>query len=241
MGITFNGVHSSTFGLGAKVKRPLLPGNSDNYISPPGGAGSILFPGKPRDRFIPVDFGFMPASKALFRAKVWEISAWLYTEERKVLTSDDEPGKYYIGKVEDEVDLEQAFLLGKFSVVFRCESFAYGAEVTADFENDTVTVNNQGTYESQPVFTVTFTAASAEWKVTGPGSNCIRVVHAFKSGDILEVNAATGAILINGTRAMNKLDWQNSRFFSLRVGESVLTVTPAAVCSTNVSWVPRYL
>lgn len=241
MGITFNGVHSSTFGLGAKVKRPLLPGNSDNYISPPGRAGSILFPGKPKDRLIPVEFGFMPGSRELFRSKVWEISAWLYTEERKILTSDDEPGKYYIGKVEDQVDLEQAFLLGKFQLVFRCESFAYGAEVMANFVNDTVTANNQGTFESQPVFAATFTAAAAEWKVTGPGDNYIRVVHDFQIGDTLEVNAATGAVLINGTRAMDKLDWQNSRFFNLRVGESVLNVTPAEVCSTRVSWVPRYL
>ena len=111
----------------------------------------------------------------------------------------------------------------------------------ANFVNDTVTANNQGTFESQPVFAATFTAAAAEWKVTGPGDNYIRVVHGFKSGDTLEVNAATGAILINSNRAMDKLDWQNSRWFPLRVGESTLNVTPTGVCTTRVSWVPRYL
>ena len=131
--------------------------------------------------------------------------------------------------------------MGQFSLIFVCEPLAYGAEVLASFINDTAIVNNQGTFESYPVFTVTFTAAASEWKAAGPGSNYIRVVHAFQAGDALEVNAATGAILINGTRAMDKLDWQNSRFFPLRVGESTLIVTPTGVCATRVSWIPRYL
>lgn len=240
MGITFNSIHSSTFGLGAKVKRPLLPGNSDNYISPPGRAGSILFPGKPQDRFIPVDFGFMPASKALFRGKVWEISAWLYTEERKILTVDDEPGKYYVGKVEDQVDLEQAFLLGKFSLTFRCEPFAYGTEVTSNFVSDSVTVNNAGTRPTPAIIETTFTDTATEFKVT-LGTKYVRVVHVFKLNDTLKIDSGTGAILINGTRAMDKLDWQNSRFFELATGNNTLSITPSGICTATVKYTPRWL
>ena len=240
MGITFNNKHSSIFGLGAKVKRPLLPGNSDNYISPPGRSGSILFPGKPRDRFIPVDFGFMPASKALFRAKVWEIAAWLYTDEREVLTIDDEPGKYYVGKVEDQVDLEQAFVLGKFSVVFRCEPFAYGSEVTTNFANDSTTVTNAGTRPTPAIIEATFTDSATEFKVT-LGTKYIRVVDDFVLNDTLKIDTSTGAVLINGTRAMDKLDWQNSRFFDLPVGESTLSITPTGRCTAKVKYTPRWL
>ena len=240
MGITFNSIHSSTFGLGAKVKRPLLPGNSDNYISPPGRAGSILFPGKPQDRFIPVDFGFMPASKALFRGKVWKISAWLYTEERKILTVDDEPGKYYVGKVEDQVDLEQAFLLGKFQLVFRCEPFAYGAQVPTNFTNDAVTVNNAGTVATEPYFKTTFTSPATEWKIT-LGTDYCRVAHSFQIGDVLEIDFATGAVLLNGNRAMDKLDWQNSRFFTLAVGRNSLAITPTGKGTTLMKHTPKYL
>jgi len=240
MGITFNGVHSSTFGLGAKVKRPLLPGNNDSYVSPPGRAGSILFPGKPKDRFIPVDFGFMPASKALFRAKVWEIAAWLYTEEREVLTIDDEPGKYYIGKVEDEVDLEQAFLLGKFSVVFRCESFAYGEQITTTFTGDSATVANSGTYPAPAIIEAKFTGAAAEFKVL-LGTEYVRVVNAYILNDTLKIDTGTGAVLINGTRAMDKLDWQNSIFFELAVGNNTLSITPSGICTATVKHTPRWL
>lgn len=240
MGITFNSIHSSTFGLGAKVKRPLLPGNSDNYISPPGRAGSILFPGKPRDRFIPVDFGFMPGSRELFRTKVWEISAWLYTGERKVLTIDDEPGKYYIGKIEDQIDLEQAFVLGKFSVVFRCESFAYGEQATANFVSDAVTVSNAGTRPAPAIIEATFTGAATEFKVT-LGTEYIRVVHNFVATDTLKIDTGTGAVLINGTRAMDKLDWQNSRYFELAVGGNTLSITPTGKCTASIKYTPRWL
>ena len=221
--------------------RQLLPEPNDRYVQVPGRQGSILFPGGLADRRIEIDCAFRGNKLPDLRIRARGIAAWLHTTDRAILSFDDEPDKYYRGKLLTAVDFEHLAALGEFSLVFTCEPLAYGAEVTADFINDTVTVNNTGTFESPPVFTAAFTGTAAEWKVTGPGDNYIRVVHDFQIGDTLEVNAATGAVLINGTRAMDKLDWQNSRFFNLRVGESVLNVTPAEVCSTRVSWVPRYL
>ena len=92
MGITFNGVHSSTFGLETKTYRPLHPGRDDNYVDTPGRAGSIPFPGKPQDRIILVEFGFMP-DRAAFRETVWAVSAWLDTDGKAPLIIDDEPDK----------------------------------------------------------------------------------------------------------------------------------------------------
>ncbi len=240
MGITFNGVHSSVFGLGAKVNRPLLPGNNDNYIDIPGRAGSILYPGKPKDRPTPVEFGFMPGSRELFRSKVWEISSWLNTEERKILIIDDEPGKYYIGKVENQVDLEQAFLLGKFSLTFRCEPFAYGAEVASNFAEDAISIDYPGTYATAPIFEAEFTAATDTWRAT-KGTDYIRIDHDFQVGDRLLVNLQSGLIAINGSRAMNKLDWQNSHFFNLLSGTNYLSITPTGVCSTTIKYTPVWL
>lgn len=240
MGITFNGIHSSNFGLGAKVIRPLLTGNSDTYVDVHGRAGSILFPGKPKDRPIPVEFGFMPATRELFRSRVWEISAWLYTEERKTLIIDDEPGKHYVGKVEDKIDLEQAYRLGKFAVTFRCEPFAYGAEVTSNFANDSVTVTNVGTYPTPAVIDATFAGAATEFKVL-LGTDYIRVVNTFAINDTLHIDTGTGAVLINGLRAMDKLDWQSSQYFELAVGNNTLAITPAGVCTATTKHVPRWL
>lgn len=221
--------------------RQLLPEPNDRYVQVPGRQGAIHFPRELADRHIDLDCAFVEKSLPDLRARAREIAAWLHTENREILSFDDEPDKYYRGKLLLSVDFSHQALMGEFSLTFVCEPLAYGAEVTADFVNDIATVNNQGTYESQPVLTATFMAAASEWKVTGPGDNYIRVVHDFQIGDTMEVNAATGAILINDIRAMDKLDWQNSRFFPLRVGDGVLNIAPTGVCSASVSWIPRYL
>lgn len=238
--ITFNGIHCSTFGLKAKVIRPLHPGYSDNYTEIPGRAGSILFPGKPQDRIITVEFGFMPGSRALFREKVWEISAWLSTSDRVALVFDDEPGKTYMGKIEGEIDLEQAYLLGQFKVDFRCAPFAYGTLVSANFVGDALTVANAGTYEAEPLFTSTFTATATEWKVA-LGDYYMRVENDFAIGDVLVVNHSTGLVSLNGSRAMDLLDWQNSNFFTLAPGANTLAVTPTGKCGTLLQYTPMWL
>ena len=220
--------------------RQLLPASNDSYVQVPGRQGSVLFPRELQDRYIDLDCAFIEKNFPDIRIRAREIAAWLYTEGRGILSFNDEPDRYYRGKIASQVDFEHMATMGQFSLTFRCEPLAYGGEQTVNFVNDTVTVDNQGTFESQPVFTAAFTGAASEWKVTGPGDNYIRVVNNFKVGDTLEVTA-TGAILINSIRALDKLDWQNSRFFPLRVGESTLIVTPTGVCATRVSWIPRYL
>lgn len=221
--------------------RQLLPASNDSYVQVPGRQGSIHYPRELNDRHIDLDCAFVEKNLPDLRARAREIAAWLYTENREILSFDDESEKYYRGKLAQAIDFEHLAVMGQFSLIFVCEPLAYGAEVIADFVNGTAIVNNLGTYASQLVFAATFTGTAAEWKVIGPGSNYIRVVNTFKAGDTMEVNTATGAILINGNRAMDKLDWQNSRWFPLRVGESTLNVTPTGVCTTRVSWVPRYL
>lgn len=221
--------------------RQLLPGPNDRYVQVPGRQGAILYPRELNDRHIDLDCAFVEKNLPDLRARAREIAAWLHTTNRAILSFDDEPDKYCWGKLLLSVDFAHLATMGEFCLTFICEPLAYGAEVTADFTSDTVTVNNTGTFKSPPAFAATFTAAAVEWKVTGLGGNYIRVVHDFQIGDTLEVNAATGAILINDTRAMDKLDWANSRWFPLRVGESTLNIVPTGICTTRVSWIPRYL
>lgn len=220
--------------------RQLLPEPNDKYMQVPGRQGSILFPGGLADRRIEIDCAFRGNKLPDLRIRAREIAAWLYTENREILSFDDESEKYYRGKLAQAIDFEHLAVMGQFSLIFVCEPLAYGAEVLASFINDTATVNNQGTFESYPVFTVTFTAAAAEWKVI-LGAKYVRVVHDFQIGDTLEVNCATGAVLINGARAMDKLDWQNSEFFTLPPGENTLTITPTSVCTATVKFNPRWL
>ena len=82
MGLTFNNKHTSELGLNIKSYRPIKTEVNDIYLDIPGRAGSVLAPGKPRDRLIPVEFGLLASSKSNLRAKTWEI-ALVTTEQRE--------------------------------------------------------------------------------------------------------------------------------------------------------------
>lgn len=240
-GFTFNGTHCNSVGVIMKSKnRQVLPEVNDSYVQMSGRHGSYLYPGELSDRIITLECAVAENSLEALREKARQIAAWLYTKERAVLSFDDEPDRYYLGKISGAIDPEQLFILSTFDLAFRCEPLAYGAEVEANFVSDSVTVNNPGTFEALPIFNATFTAIASEWKVT-LGTKYVRVVHSFQIGDTLEVNCATGAVLINGARAMDKLDWQNSEFFTLPPGTNTLEITPATVCTATVRFNPRWL
>jgi len=240
-GFSFNGRHCSEFGLAVKSKnRQLLPTSNDIYVDIPGRHGSFHFPGELQDRVIELECAFVGTSRENLREKARQIAAWLYTKEKAVLSFDDEPGKYYYAKLDGAINLEQLFVLATFTLTFRCEPLAYGAEAQADFVSDQATITNPGTFEALPIFNATFTAIASEWKVT-LGTKYVRVVHSFQISDTLEVNCATGAVLINSGRSLDKLDWQNSEFFALAPGENTLTITPPAVCTATVRFNPRWL
>ena len=159
----------------------------------------------------------------------------------EILSFDDEPNVYYRGKLAGEVDLGHIGKMAQFSLIFRCEPFVYGGEENQIFVGDSAAVDNQGTLETFPRFMATFINTVGEWKVANQDGDYIKIVHDFEIGDTLEVNCQTGAILINDTRALDKLDWQNSRFFSLRAHENTLSITPTIRCNTTVYWTPSYL
>ena len=220
--------------------RQLLPYPNDSYVQVPGRQGSILFPRELADRHIELDCAFVGSSLADIRTKARDIAAWLHTNDRANLSFDDEPGKNYKGKLSAAVDFDHIGKMGQFSLSFVCEPFAYGTEATTNFANDSATVNNAGTCPAPAIIEATFTGAATEFKVT-LGTEYIRVVHGFVLNDTLKIDTGTGAVLINGTRAMDKLDWQNSIFFEFATGNNTLSITPSGICTATVKHTPRWL
>ena len=220
--------------------RQLLPETNDSYVQVPGRQGSILFPRELADRRIDIDCAFVEPSLADIRTKVHNIAAWLHTNDRATLSFDDETGKTYKAKLASAVDFDHIGRLGQFSLTFVCEPLAYGTEATTNFANDSVTVANAGTYSAPAIIEATFTGAASEFKVT-LGTEYIRVVHDFVLNDTLKIDTGTGAILLNGSRAMDKLDWQNSIFFELAVGNNTLSITPTGKCTATIKHTPRWL
>jgi predicted phage tail component-like protein len=220
--------------------RQLLPYPNDSYVQVPGRQGSVHFPRELADRRIELDCAFVGSSLADIRTKARDIAAWLHTTDRANLSFDDETGKTYRGKLASAVDFDHIGKMGQFNLSFVCEPFAYGSEVTTNFANDSATVNNAGTCPTPAIIEATFTGAATEFKVT-LGTEYIRVVHGFVLNDTLKIDTGTGAVLINGTRAMDKLDWQNSIFFELATGNNTLSITPSGRCTATVKHTPRWL
>jgi predicted phage tail component-like protein len=220
--------------------RQLLPETNDSYVQVPGRQGSILFPRELADRRIDIDCAFVEPSLADIRTKARDIAAWLNVTDRASLSFDDEPGKSYKGKLASAVDLDHTGRLGQFSLTFICEPLAYGEQVTASFVSDSVTVANAGTFPTPAIIEATFTGPATEFKVT-LGTEYIRVVHDFVLNDTLKIDTGTGAVLINGTKAMDKLDWQNSIFFELAAGANTLSIAPTGKCTASVKYTPRWL
>ena len=240
-GFSFDNANCAAFGIKVKHKsRPVLPAITDSYSQLPGRHGSYLFSGNLADRVIVIDCVLAQDTLENLRANIREIAAWLYTTEKKPLSFDDEPGKYYMAKIDDSIDVEQTVTLGEFTLKFRCEPLCYGIEQYVDFVNNTAMFTNQGTFEALPKFSVNFTAPAAEWKVT-LGSKYLRVIYGFQAGDILEIDCSTGAISINTVNALSSLDWQNSEFFALQPGDNTLTITPHGVSTAALSFTPRWL
>jgi predicted phage tail component-like protein len=224
------------------VRRPIVPGFDDKYQSIEGMDGAYLFPGKQKNKPIEVDFYLNKDTIENLQLALEYVAEWLYLTDWTKFEISDQPNKWNMVKLTDQVDPRQIISNAGFTVRFVCQPSTYKDEVSQAFAADAVTVNNTGTKETLPRFAVTFSTSATEWKVT-MGGKYLRVVHSFISTDTLEVNCMTGAVLHNGLRAMNLLDWQYSDLhgFYLPKGSTNLNITPTGKCSTTIYWKPLYV
>jgi predicted phage tail component-like protein len=121
------------------INRQVLPATQDKYLQIDGVDGSYLFPSNPQDRIIDVEFGVMFSTLTELRARMRNVAVWLRTSLRSNLTFSDEPNIYYLAKVANAIDLDQAFNYGKIKVQFRCLPYAFASIEVFDepYEYDT--------------------------------------------------------------------------------------------------------
>lgn len=141
-GMKFKGVHCRDLGLHMKsLNRPIFPTLQDNHIEIPQRAGSHLFAGKPDDKIIELELGFVESNTRELRLRLREIANWLHSIQMERLYFDDEPDKYYLAKVSNQIDFGQAITrLGVFTVFFRCFPYALGEDKV---QRDVISHNRQ--------------------------------------------------------------------------------------------------
>lgn len=240
--LTFNAIPHTNFpGLSVRSgNRPIKSTVSNKYLNVPGRDGSYMFPGNARDKVKTYIFTLVANSFDELWPVFTEVSAWLHTKSKAQLIVDDQPDRYDMGVVEDEIEPKFEGVMAEFEVQFHCEPYAYSlAPKTQNFVSDSLTITNEGTAPASPKFTATFTATATEYKLWF-GNYFIRIVRNFIIGDILVIDNAISKVTVNGVNAMANLDL-NSRFFGIDTRTNALNVTPTAKATTVITWKERWL
>lgn len=131
----YKGTHSSEYGVYFKsTKRPLMPSMKPKMLSMPGASGSYDFGNNEYDNTaIGIRLVYIPKSIVERKQRAREIAGWLSSKKWEKLILGDEPDKYYLARVNGEVDLDVLMSSGEANISFICQPFAYMvADTSAD-------------------------------------------------------------------------------------------------------------
>lgn len=136
----FNGVNSESFELICKsIKRPLLPARKNKDLEVDGISGAYDFGDDDYElRKIIMQCVYKGDSFNELRSRARSIAAWLSTTTFVPLIINDEPDKYYLAKVNDELDLDSFLESGTVDVEFDCQPFAFSV-VESSFTYSNIT------------------------------------------------------------------------------------------------------
>jgi predicted phage tail component-like protein len=157
-GFTFNSKHSSNFDVYVKtINRPLLPELRKREVLVPSKNGVYDFGGNTyENKLIELSCTVIKPKMPDLRQQARLISGWL--KDKGILRFDDEPDKYYIGRVYSSVPLENVVGTGVFTLIFDVEPFAYSdtntLEVTRTDDSPFFIFNN-GNVEAPNEITIT--------------------------------------------------------------------------------------
>lgn len=126
-GFEFNGIDSSTYGIFCKsVNRPMLPTQRPRMIEIQGKSGVFDFGGGEYEtRKIVLHITYVGTSIADLRIRARDIAGWLASPTWARLCIGDEPDKFYLARIVDEVGLKSLLVVGEADITFTCQPFAY--------------------------------------------------------------------------------------------------------------------
>lgn len=254
---TFNGVNSESFYLITRsIKRPLLPSRKNSYSEVDGVSG--IHDHKTKDyktRKIIMQSAYIGDDFENLRSRARSIAAWLSTETWAPLIINDEPDKYYLAKVDDELDLKSFLESGTFDVEFNCQPFALSVQESSQTLSNiqtkrTGTINHPGTreinYRSQP---------GSKFKITTIG---VWETISFKINDkILIFNEDGGSpisssalyidnidmtVSKDGVDKFDKLDGDIDTFLELTPGNNTIEIDGTGLlCSVIIEFIPLWI
>lgn len=159
-GFTFDGIHSSTFGIEVLEKNdPLLPPIKDKKEEIDGMEGAWDFGCNFGPRPISYVIAITDIARANLQATIRNIALWLNPQKgQKALIDDDEPQRFYLARLTGNIPIERLiYLYREFTVTFLAfDPVARGENLVWQGIVDTgvFKVTNPGTIEVRPVITI---------------------------------------------------------------------------------------
>lgn len=250
---SFNNIESSSFNLVCKsVKRPLLPAKKVNRTEKVGASGVYDFDDNEYSlRIVTMKIAYIGTSYEELRTRARSLAAWLSTDSWVRLIIHDEPDKYYLAKVTNEITLEHLWESGTADVVFDCQPFAYSlneVEVNRSALTSATVINftNPGTrrtnFKSPPGSKYLITVVGS-WLTLNFSSNGKTITYS-KSGtsEELVLDSVDMTVSQNGSNTFNFLTGDVDTFLSIIPGSNSLTIGGTGLSiDVEISYIPLWI
>ena len=220
IGFEYNGTHSyDAYGIYIKSSnRSILPALRKREIMISGKHGTYDFGENTYDnRIVSVDIAYIRDTLNDLRLHARDIAAWLSQTSYKELIFDDEPDKYYLAKIYNDIGLETLYTLGEATIQFECQPFALYVVTSAEdiYLDDTVPLDSDILLDSGDDYTYTLADVDS--------NDIVTVV--YNGNTELGLGAEEGAqfdIIVTGTFSV----------FSISMNGKTLTYTENCVAQT---------
>lgn len=249
----FNEIESESFKLVCKsVKRRLLPALKVKRVEISGSSGAYDFDDDGTEYSmsqLTMRIQYIGTSYQELRTRARSIAAWLSTNTWAKLIINDEPDKYYLGKVTEEIDLESLWESGSANVVFDCQPFALSInESVFNFNTNALTAypfNNSGTrridYKSPPgsKFIIQIDGA---WNELTLSMNGKTLNYDTPGEGTLIVDNVDMEVTLGGSNKFDELSGDIDTFLRVIPGNNILTVTGNTIdVHVNIKFIPLWL
>lgn len=241
----FNETESAEFDVVCKsIKRPLLPQAKVKRVELAGASGAYDFPNTEYGlRELEMRITYIGNSFEELRSRARSIAAWLSTDDFAKLIINDEPDKYYLARVTDEIDMSTMFEAGEVTIKFDCQPFAYSvADVTEVFE--TIASQTDCEFEHPGTRVINYRAPSGSksqisisgsWTTLSLALNGKTLTYSqARSGKTLIIDNIDMEVTIDAANVFNYLGGDIDSFLPILPGDNTLTVNGTGLNLTTV-------
>lgn len=248
---SFNGIEAESFNLVCRsVKRPLLPAAKIKRVELAGTSGAYDFDGKEYTiRQVTMRVTYLGKNFQELRTRARRIAAWLGVNVWAKLIINDEPDKYYLAKITDEIELESLWESGTLDITFDCQPFAMSVNEThisfpvigsenKNFINEgTQLISFKSPEQSKSLITV-----DGSWSSLSVAMNGNTLQYNLSGEGRLVIDNINMDVKMNGINIFGSITGDIDSFFTILPGDNSLIITGSTVnANVTINYISLWL